>query len=73
MPHWNTSSTTTLPDPRNKVSIWWFMIRNMMYKIGYFVDEGNISTFVQCPIIKKYGQVFRCTFREHVGRHIAGA
>ena len=68
-----TSSTNELPDPRHTATIYWLNIRNMLYKIGYFKEEGNISTFVPCPIKKKRGQVFRCTFREHVGRHIAGA
>lgn len=68
-----TYNTTTLPDPRHTATIYWLNIRNMLYKIGYFQEEGNISTFVPCPIKKKRGQVFRCTFREHVGRHIAGA
>ena len=65
--------TNTLPDPRFTGNIYWINIRGMLYKIGYFQEEGNISTFVPCPIKKKRGQVFRCTFREHVGRHIAGA
>lgn len=68
-----TTRTNTLPDPRHTASIYWFNIRNMLYKIGYFLEAGNIDTFVQCPIYKKRGQVFRCTFREHVGRHVAGA
>lgn len=68
-----TSSTSTLPDPRHTATLYWLNIRNMLYKIGYFLEEGNIDTFVQCPIYKKRGQVFRCTFREHVGRHVAGA
>ena len=65
--------TTTLPDPRSTASIYWINIRGMLYKIGYFKESGNLSEFVPCPIKKKRGQVFRCTFREHVGRHIAGA
>lgn len=68
-----TSYTNALPDPRHTATIYWLNIRNMLYKIGYFQEEGNIDTFVQCPIKKKRGQVFRCTFREHVGRHVAGA
>lgn len=65
--------TTSLPDPRFTGNIYWINIRNMLYKIGYFQEEGNLDSFVPCPIKKKRGQVFRCTFREHVGRHIAGA
>ena len=65
--------TNSLPDPRHTATLYWLNIRNMLYKIGYFIEEGNIDTFVQCPIYKKRGQVFRCTFREHVGRHVAGA
>lgn len=72
-PYTNTKSTTSLPDPRYTANIYWINIRNMLYKIGYFQEEGNISSFVQCPIKKKRGQVFRCTFREYVGRHVAGA
>ena len=68
-----TSDTTSLPDPRHTATLYWLNIRNMLFKIGYFQEEGNIDTFVQCPIKKKRGQVFRCTFREHVGRHVAGA
>jgi hypothetical protein len=72
-PNMNSYSTTELPDPRFTGNIYWINIRGMLYKIGYFLEQGNISTFVPCPIKKKRGQVFRCTFREHVGRHIAGA
>ena len=68
-----TYLTNSLPDPRHTATLYWLNIRNMLYKIGYFLEEGNIDTFVQCPIYKKRGQVFRCTFREHVGRHVAGA
>lgn len=72
-PNFYGGSTNTLPDPRYTASIYWINIRGMLYKIGYFTEEGNLSTFVPCPIYKKRGQVFRVTFREHVGRHIAGA
>ena len=72
-PNMDSYSTRTLPDPRFTANIYWINIRGMLYKIGYFLEQGNISTFVPCPIKKKRGQVFRCTFREHVGRHIAGA
>jgi hypothetical protein len=72
-PRTDNSSTNSLPDPRFTGNIYWINIRGMLYKIGYFLEQGNISTFVPCPIKKKRGQVFRCTFREHVGRHIAGA
>lgn len=71
-PNTSTTSTTTLPDPRSTANIYWINIRGMLYKIGYFLEEGNLDTFVPCPIKKKRGQVFRCTFREHVGRHIVG-
>lgn len=72
-PRTDSSYTNSLPDPRSTGNIYWINIRGMLYKIGYFQEEGNIDTFVQCPIKKKRGQVFRCTFREHVGRHVAGA
>ena len=72
-PRTDNYCTTSLPDPRATGNIYWINIRGMLYKIGYFQEEGNIDTFVQCPIKKKRGQVFRCTFREHVGRHVAGA
>ena len=68
-----TSSTNSLPDPRYTASIYWINIRGMLYKIGYFTETGNLSSFVPCPIYKKRGQVFRCTFREYVSRHVAGA
>lgn len=71
-PNYSTSQTNTLPDPRSTANIYWINIRGMLYKIGYFLEEGNLSTFVPCPIPKKRGQVFRCTFREYVGRHVAG-
>lgn len=72
-PRTDNYSTNSLPDPRFTGNIYWINIRGMLYKIGYFQEEGNIDTFVSCPIKKKRGQVFRCTFREHVGRHVAGA
>ena len=72
-PNTSTASTNTLPDPRYTGNIYWINIRGMLYRIGYFLEESNIDKFVSCPIKKKRGQVFRCTFREHVGRHIAGA
>ena len=72
-PRTDNYCTNSLPDPRFTGNIYWINIRGMLYKIGYFQEEGNIDTFVQCPIKKKRGQVFRCTFREHVGRHVAGA
>lgn len=68
-----TGSTNSLPDPRYTASIYWINIRGMLYKIGYFTETGNLSSFVPCPIYKKRGQVFRCTFREYVSRHVAGA
>lgn len=72
-PNLSNGSTNNLPDPRSTANIYWINIRGMLYKIGYFLEEGNLSTFVPCPIKKKRGQVFRCTFREYVGRHVAGA
>jgi hypothetical protein len=72
-PNYYDGSTTSLPDPRYTANIYWINIRGMLYRIGYFQEEGNIDTFVPCPIKKKRGQVFRCTFREYVGRHVAGA
>ena len=72
-PNFYGGYTNTLPDPRYTASIYWINIRGMLYKIGYFTETGNLSSFVPCPIYKKRGQVFRCTFREYVSRHVAGA
>jgi hypothetical protein len=72
-PRTDNTNTSNLPDPRFTGNIYWINIRGMLYRIGYYLEEGNIDTFVSCPIKKKRGQVLRCTFREHVGRHIAGA
>ena len=71
-PNTSTSSILTLPTPRETANIYWINIRGMLYKIGYYLEEGNIDQFVPCPIKKKRGQVFKITFREYIRRHIAG-
>lgn len=69
---YSSTYTTNLPDPRSTANIYWINIRGMLYKIGYYTNEGNLNSFVPCPIKKKRGQVLRITFRENVGRHVAG-
>lgn len=72
-PDYANGNTSTLQSPTKKFNIYWLGIRNMLYKIGYFREPGNLSTFVACPIVKKAGQVLRCVFRERIARHSAGA
>lgn len=70
-PRYDNSYTTTLPSPLKTENMYWLFIRGMIYKLGYFTEKGNLDSFVPCPIVKKAGQVFRITFREHIGRHEA--
>lgn len=72
-PDYSNDYTTTLQSPTKKFNMYWINIRNMLYKIGYFQEPGNIDSFVPCPIVKKSGQVFRIVFRERIARHTAGA
>jgi hypothetical protein len=72
-PDYSNSSTNTLQSPTKKFPIYWINIRNMLYRIGYYDEPGNIDTFHPCPIVKKSGQVFRVVFRERIARHTAGA
>lgn len=65
--------TGTLQSPAKTFNIYWMNIRNMLYRIGYFTEPGNLDSFVPCPIVKKSGQVLRIVFRERITRHVAGA
>lgn len=71
-PNLSSNDTKTLPDPRYTGSIYWMNIRGMLYRIGYFLEDGNLDTFVPCPIYKKRGQVLRVMFRESVDRFTVG-
>lgn len=67
----NSVLSVSSANPASVSNIYWLWIRNMIYKFGYFVEQGNLSTFVSAPIVKKAGQVIRFTLREGITRHQA--
>lgn len=69
MPYWGNDFTATLPSPTGSANIYWLCIRGMIFRLGYYEEAGNLSTFKPCYIRKKYGQVLRVTYREYVKRH----